>query len=103
MNSVHSELLNFVGSRRFSTLLVDPPWQFANRTGKIAPEHQRLSRYGTLTDLWADIEVCLSEIDDFESRNSLAQQTFYRIGNELGRALAGLASCERVAIWGIAN
>ncbi len=57
----------------------------------------------TLTDLWADIEVCLSEIDDFESRNSLAQQTFYRIGNELGRALAGLASCERVAIWGIAN
>ncbi len=48
MNSVHSELLNFVGSRRFSTLLVDPPWQFANRTGKIAPEHQRLSRYGTL-------------------------------------------------------
>jgi hypothetical protein len=57
----------------------------------------------TLTDLWADIEVCLSEIDDFESRNSLAQQTFYRIGKELGPALAGLASCERVAIWGIAN
>jgi N6-adenosine-specific RNA methylase IME4 len=40
--------LDFVGSRRFSTLLADPPWQFANRTGKIAPEHQRLSRYGTL-------------------------------------------------------
>jgi N6-adenosine-specific RNA methylase IME4 len=48
MSSINNELLNFVGERRFSTLLVDPPWQFANRTGKIAPEHQRLSRYGTL-------------------------------------------------------
>jgi N6-adenosine-specific RNA methylase IME4 len=48
MSSINSELLNFVGERRFSTLLVDPPWQFANRSGKIAPEHQRLSRYGTL-------------------------------------------------------
>jgi hypothetical protein len=56
-----------------------------------------------LTDLWADIEVCLSEIDDFESRNLLAQQTFHRIGTELGRVIPALASCERVAIWGIAN
>jgi len=48
MSNINSELLNFVGPRRFSTLLVDPPWQFVNRTGKIAPEHQRLSRYGTL-------------------------------------------------------
>jgi len=44
-----SSLLELVGSRRFSTILVDPPWQFANRTGKIAPEHRRLSRYATLT------------------------------------------------------
>jgi hypothetical protein len=34
---------------RFSTLLVDPPWRFANRTGKMAPEHKRLSRYRTMT------------------------------------------------------
>jgi N6-adenosine-specific RNA methylase IME4 len=26
----------------------DPPWQFQNKTGKIAPEHKRLNRYGTL-------------------------------------------------------
>ena len=57
----------------------------------------------TLTDLWADIELYLSEMDDFESKNSLAEQTFYRIGDKLGRVLPGLASCERVAIWGIAN
>jgi N6-adenosine-specific RNA methylase IME4 len=31
------------------TILADPPWQFANRTGKMAPEHKRLNRYETLT------------------------------------------------------
>lgn len=30
------------------TILADPPWQFANRTGKMAPEHRRLNRYATL-------------------------------------------------------
>lgn len=34
--------------QRFGTILADPPWRFANRTGKIAPEHRRLSRYGTM-------------------------------------------------------
>jgi len=34
---------------RFSTILADPPWQFANRTGKMAPEHKRLARYSTMT------------------------------------------------------
>lgn len=33
----------------FRTILADPPWQFQNRTGKMAPEHKRLSRYPTLT------------------------------------------------------
>jgi len=33
---------------RFGTILADPPWQFQNRTGKMAPEHKRLSRYATL-------------------------------------------------------
>ena len=43
------ELLEFAGSDRFSTVLADPPWRFINRTGKMAPEHRRLSRYGTMT------------------------------------------------------
>lgn len=34
--------------QRFGTILADPPWRFTNRTGKIAPEHRRLSRYGTM-------------------------------------------------------
>lgn len=33
----------------YGTILADPPWQFSNRTGKMAPEHKRLSRYSTLT------------------------------------------------------
>lgn len=35
-------------SGRFGTVLVDPPWQFQNRTGKVAPEHRRLLRYPTM-------------------------------------------------------
>jgi N6-adenosine-specific RNA methylase IME4 len=44
-----SDLLRFAGDLRFATVLADPPWQFVNRTGKIAPEHHRLSRYDTMT------------------------------------------------------
>jgi N6-adenosine-specific RNA methylase IME4 len=43
------DLLKFVDGREFATILADPPWQFQNRTGKIAPEHKRLARYGTMT------------------------------------------------------
>jgi N6-adenosine-specific RNA methylase IME4 len=42
-------LRTFLAGRKFGTILVDPPWQFQNRTGKIAPEHRRLSRYATLS------------------------------------------------------
>ena len=44
-----SDFLKYVGDLKFSTILADPPWQFQNRTGKMAPEHKRLSRYPTLT------------------------------------------------------
>ncbi len=33
---------------QFGTILADPPWQFMNRTGKMAPEHRRLHRYKTM-------------------------------------------------------
>lgn len=33
---------------RYATILADPPWQFQNRTGKMAPEHKRLLRYPTM-------------------------------------------------------
>lgn len=46
--SAGDDLLASAGEVRFSTILADPPWQFVNRTGKVAPEHRRLSRYGTM-------------------------------------------------------
>ncbi len=49
ISETSEEFLRFLGGRKFGTILADPPWQFQNRTGKVAPEHKRLSRYGTLT------------------------------------------------------
>jgi len=43
------DLRRDLAGRTFGTLLADPPWRFQNRTGKVAPEHRRLSRYGTLS------------------------------------------------------
>jgi N6-adenosine-specific RNA methylase IME4 len=42
------DFLSEVRQRSYGTILADPPWQFSNRTGKMAPEHRRLSRYPTL-------------------------------------------------------
>lgn len=49
MTTAAGDLLSFAGSRTFGTILADPPWRFQNKTGKVAPEHRRLSRYGTLS------------------------------------------------------
>ena len=48
-NRGHDDLRGFAAGRTFATVLADPPWQFVNRTGKMAPEHRRLNRYETLT------------------------------------------------------
>ena len=39
----------FTAGKKYKTIYADPPWQFQNRTGKVAPEHKRLTRYNTLT------------------------------------------------------
>ena len=45
--------------KKFHTILADPPWRFINRTGKVAPEHRRLSRYETMTTSEiCDLPVC---------------------------------------------
>jgi len=44
-----SALLAYVDGKRFNTIMADPPWRFQNSTGKVAPEHKRLNRYGTMT------------------------------------------------------
>lgn len=49
MKTAAEDLLERVGNKKFSTVLADPPWRFSNRTGKMAPEHRRLSRYSTMS------------------------------------------------------
>lgn len=48
-------------SDRYGTILADPPWQFANRTGKMAPEHRRLARYRTM-NLQEIMELPISQL-----------------------------------------
>ncbi len=38
----------FTNGKKYRTIYADPPWQFTNRTGKMAPEHKRLNRYSTM-------------------------------------------------------
>lgn len=49
MFNAAKEFITFIGNNRYQTILADPPWQFTNRTGKMAPEHKRLKRYNTLS------------------------------------------------------
>ncbi len=49
MTTPTEEFARDMRGRRFSTILADPPWRFTNRTGKMAPEHRRLSRYGAMS------------------------------------------------------
>lgn len=44
-----SEDLLLHAKEKYATILADPPWRFTNRTGKMAPEHKRLSRYPTMS------------------------------------------------------
>src|SRR6266498_2652753 len=61
-NSIVDSLsLDMLDGEPFGTVLADPPWRFMNRTGKVAPEHKRLSRYDTMT--WKEIaELPVAEI-----------------------------------------
>ena len=52
MSDLEETLQNFrafTKEKKYNTIYADPPWQFQNRTGKVAPEHKRLMRYETMT------------------------------------------------------
>jgi len=49
MLNAGDDLLRSLNGQRYGAILADPPWQFQNKTGKVAPEHKRLNRYATLT------------------------------------------------------
>jgi hypothetical protein len=52
-----------------------------------------------LQDLWIDIRDSLTEIEEFQQKNSKDNQTFFRLGEDVAKAVAALSSCERVALW----
>lgn len=43
-----ADFREFTKGKKYKTIYADPPWQFQNRTGKVAPEHKRLNRYTTM-------------------------------------------------------
>ena len=43
-----ADFRGFTAGKKYRTIYADPPWQFQNRTGKVAPEHRRLTRYETM-------------------------------------------------------
>lgn len=49
LSETGKNLLAFAGEKKYGVIYADPPWQFQNRTGKVAPEHKRLMRYETMT------------------------------------------------------
>lgn len=57
------EFQNFTKGKKYKTIYADPPWQFSNRTGKVAPEHKRLNRYSTMK-LEDIIKLPVSEVAD---------------------------------------
>lgn len=61
MTNSADDLSAYLQCQQFGTVLADPPWRFANRTGKVAPEHKRLSRYTTLSIE----EICALPVADY--------------------------------------
>jgi len=49
LNLTIENFRNYTSGKKYKTIYADPPWQFQNRTGKVAPEHKRLTRYDTMT------------------------------------------------------
>ena len=66
---IASTIENFLKAcdgKKYRTILADPPWQFQNRTGKMAPEHKRLARYSTMT--LAEIKsIPVNEVTDLKA------------------------------------
>ena len=80
--------LKTIQNRSYGTILADPPWQFDNRTGKVAPEHKRLKRYNTLT---------LEEIKEIPVEFASAEQSHLYLWVPNALLLEGLQVMEA---WG---
>ena len=48
IDETSNNFIKYTQGKKYKTIYADPPWQFQNRTGKVAPEHKRLNRYPTM-------------------------------------------------------
>lgn len=55
-----------------------------------------------LQDLWIDIRDSLTDIERFQTKHTKAEQTYFRLGEDVSKAMITLGSCERVALWSMA-
>jgi hypothetical protein len=55
-----------------------------------------------LQDLWIDIRDSLTEIEAFQTKYSKIDQTYFRLEEDVSKAVIALGSCERVALWSMA-
>lgn len=62
-SSAAEDFKNSIRKKNYQTILADPPWRFTNRTGKMAPEHKRLNRYGTLS-LQEIMDIPVKDVTD---------------------------------------
>lgn len=56
-----------------------------------------------LQDLWIDIRDSLADIESFQTENPIANQSYFRLGEDVAKAMVSLGSCERVALWSMAS
>ena len=49
LSTTIDNLFEFTAGKKYNTIYADPPWQFQNRTGKVAPENKKLMRYETMS------------------------------------------------------
>ena len=91
MSDAGADLRQFVRQKKFGTVLADPPWQFINRTGKVAPEHRRLNRYGAALGV---AEICALPVADAIAAPTSASLS---LGSQRAPAPTG---CACLASWG---
>jgi len=55
-----------------------------------------------LQDLYGDIRDALNDIETFQAIHAKKDQTLFRLGTDVSKAVIALGSCERIALWSMA-
>jgi len=88
LSETAQNLINFCGKKKYKTIYADPPWQFSNKTGKVAPENKKNTRYSTMT---------LQDIKDLPVKDITADEAHLYMWVPNALLIDGLAVLEA---WG---